>query len=262
MASSARSPPAQNAGSSPVITIAPTPSSAAAAPHRVDELAGQLDVHRVAPLRVRQREHGDPVGDLGADGGGHAPHPARCPGAAVARGVRNTARWLLVHNRRGEKGRIGRAQASQRAEDGTAAGRDERAGAARRIDVRPRRPADRAGRGARAERLRLLQVRQAGAARDARPTGHRGRAPGDVPDRARAVAGRPPADAAALHQPDRCAERVRHRPQPAARRGLRHHRPARAAGRAGAAGGARPTSCRTSTTGTSSSPRWPARWPR
>ena len=49
-------------------------------------------------------------------------------------------------------------------------------------------------------------------------------------DRARAGAHRgPPAHAAALRQPDRRAQRLRHRPQPAPRRRLRHHRPPRAA---------------------------------
>ena len=53
------------------------------------------------------------------------------------------------------------------------------------------------------QRVQLLQLRQDRAALDARPPGQRGRAAGDVPDRARARDHRPAADAAALRLADR-----------------------------------------------------------
>ena len=85
---------------------------------------------------------------------------------------------------------------------------------------------DRADRGARHrprhQRLRVLEQRQARAARDARPAGQRVRGARAVPDRPRAVDRRPPAHAAAVHLADRGAQRLRHRPQPAQRRGVLH----------------------------------------
>ncbi len=72
------------------------------------------------------------------------------------------------------------------------------------------------------ERVRVLQQRQDGAAGDARPAGQRDAGAGDVPDRARAGDHGASADAAALHQRHRRAERVRDRPQPAQRRGVLH----------------------------------------
>ena len=90
------------------------------------------------------------------------------------------------------------------------------------------------------ERLRVLQQRQAGAAGDARAAGQRGAGAGDVPDRARAGDHGAPADAAALHQRHRRAERVRHGPQPAQRRGVLHDGHPADPQRAGAARGARP----------------------
>ena len=96
-ASSARSPPAQNAGSSPVITIAPTPSSAAREPHGVDELPGQLRCSsRCAARGLDDGEHGDAVGDLGADVGGHDAHPA----ASAVGARRPPSRRVLAHGAR------------------------------------------------------------------------------------------------------------------------------------------------------------------
>ena len=128
-----------------------------------------------------------------------------------------------------------RAPPPERAQDCPAARRDERAGPAGRFVVRPHRRGDRVRRRAGHERLRLLQLRQDRAAGHARAPGLRARGARPVPDRARARAHRAPAHAAALHQPDGRAERLRHRPQPAPRRRLRHHRPARAPRRARAA---------------------------
>ena len=107
-----------------------------------------------------------------------------------------------------------------------------------RAHRRPERPVHRPAHRARRERLRLLQLRQARAAGDAGLPGHRDAGAAAVRDRPRAGHRGPPADAAALREPDQPAQRLRHRPQPAQRRGLRHPghpraaRPARAARRA------------------------------
>ena len=134
-----------------------------------------------------------------------------------------------------------RAPPPERAEDGPAARRDERAGPAGRFAVRPYRRGDRVRRRAGHERLRLLQLRQDRAAapctRARSPSPRRPALYRIVRELARTA--RQP-DAAALHQPDRRAERLRHRPQPAPRRRLRHHRPARAPRRARAARRPRP----------------------
>ena len=68
-----------------------------------------------------------------------------------------------------------RAPPPERAEDGPAARRDERAGPAGRFAVRPHRAGDRVRRRAGHERLRLLQLRQARAAGHARAPGLRAR---------------------------------------------------------------------------------------
>ena len=70
--------------------------------------------------------------------------------------------------------------------------------------------------------VQLLELRQDRDPRDEGPAGERDRAAGDVPDRARALHRRPPADAAPLHLADGRAQRLRHRPQPEERRGLLH----------------------------------------
>ena len=135
----------------------------------------------------------------------------------------------------------GRAALEQRTEDRPAPGPHGRPDPRRgRADRRPGRPVHRAAHRARRERLRLLQLRQARAAGDAGLPGHRDAGAAAVLDRARAGHRGPPADAPALREPDEPAQRLRHRPQPAQRRGLRHPGHPRAARPPRAARGARP----------------------
>ena len=109
--------------------------------------------------------------------------------------------------------------------------------------------------------VQLLELRQDRDPRDEGPPGQRDRAAGHVPDRARALHRRPPADAAPLHLADGRAQRVRHRPQPEERRRLLHRgHPADSSTSASCAASSATSSC-TSTTATSSRPRWPLRWP-